>query len=105
MNSGILLGAIDQQMIVAMVGPKEAGLYANYLSLIGIFSVGILPLVIMLVPTFTMLLAQGIKERVELFKTKLYSYIMIFSLSLSAVLFVLAPQIATLLYGEAYLAS
>lgn len=105
MNSGILLWAIDQQMILSLAGWKEAGLYANYLSLIGIFSIGIMPLVIMLVPTFTALLAQGERERLELFKTKLYSYISVFSISLSVLLFVLAPQLATLLYGDVYLAS
>ena len=92
-------------MILSLAGWKEAGLYANYLSLIGIFSIGIMPLVIMLVPTFTALLAQGERERLELFKTKLYSYISVFSISLSVLLFVLAPQLATLLYGDGYLAS
>lgn len=105
MNSGILLGAIDQQMIISILGAHDAGIYANYLSMIGVFTIGITPLWIMLVPTFTALLSQGAREKLNFFKTKLYSYVLVFSLSLSFFLFVLAPDLTSLLYGEAYLES
>lgn len=105
MNSGILLESIDQQMIIALRNGEAAGYYANYISMLNIFSIGISSLIVILLPTFTALISNKENQKLEFFKTKLYTYMSVFCLSLSCILFALAPQLTTLLFGNEYLTS
>ncbi|MDO4714144.1 MAG: hypothetical protein Q4B28_05945 [bacterium] len=69
-------------MIIAMQGQSSAAIYSNYLSLINLFALGVLPLTGMLVPTFTALIGQGEQQKLEQFKTQLYTWMIVFAVSL-----------------------
>lgn len=57
-NVGMLLSQIDMQMVVYMLGPEAAGYYTNYLSLIRIPFLFLLPGVYFLFPVFSDLLKR-----------------------------------------------
>lgn len=52
-NVGMLLSQIDMQLILLFLGPKDAGYYTNYLSLIGIPFLLITPLIGFLFPVIS----------------------------------------------------
>lgn len=99
MNAWILLGQIDQQMIIVLMWPESAWYYSNYLSLWQISTVIIGPIFALLFPMFTELLAKKDKEKTSLLQNFLYTYLTVFTLSLSTLFLVLWPEIAAILFG------
>ena len=99
MNASILLGQIDQQMIIVLMWPESAGYYSNYLSLWQISTVIIWPIFALLFPMFTELLAKKDKEKTSLLQNFLYTYLTVFTLSLSTLFLILWPEIASILFG------
>ena len=63
-NVGMLLSQIDMQMVVYMLGAESAGYYTNYLSLIRIPFLFLLPGVYFLFPVFSDLLKRGEERKV-----------------------------------------
>lgn len=105
MNAGILLGMIDQQMVIIILWPESAGYYTNYQSLLNIFLVIISPIFMLLLPLFTEIFAKKDWKKLQLLQNFLYSYFGLFTLSLASLLAVLGPEIAVILYGEKFLLS
>lgn len=57
-NVGMLLSQIDMQMVITMLGTRDAGYYTNYLSLIRIPFLFLLPGIFFLFPVFSDLLKR-----------------------------------------------
>lgn len=98
MNAAILMGQIDQQMVVILMWPKSAGLYSNYLSLWQISTIIIWPIFWLLFPLFTELLERKDNKKTKILQDFLYTYLTTFAISMSILFFVLGPEIATILF-------
>lgn len=73
-NAATLLSQIDMQMILAILGPKDAGYYTNYLSIMRIPFMFLLPGVIFLFPVFSDLFKQQKFKKIIQIRTNAYSY-------------------------------
>ena len=73
-NAATLLSQIDMQMIIAMLGPKEAGYYTNYLSVMRIPFIFLLPGVVFLFPVFSDLFAKKDFQKIAAIRKVAYKY-------------------------------
>ncbi len=105
MNAGVLMGAIDQQMVIVILGPESAGYFTNYQSLLNIMSVLIWPIMGLMFPLFTELFEKKQTDKIVLLRSFLYNYLGVFAVSLSLFLVALWPEIAVTLFGEKFLKS
>jgi len=104
-NASMLLWQIDQQMIIVLLGPKAAGYYTNYLSLLWLVWVIVGPIVWFLFPLVTELITKKQYNKLWLLQNFIYTFFSIFSLSLWLLLVVLWPELAVMLFGEKFLFS
>ncbi len=79
-NVATLLGQIDTQLIVLMLGTTEAGIYNIYLSIMRIPFLLLFPGVYFLFPVFSDLLKQGDTEKVKTIYTFCYELFSIIAL-------------------------
>lgn len=105
MNAWLLLWMLDQQMVIFFLGPKKAGYYTNYLSLLNVIWIFVGPIFWLLRPLFTEIFTKKDWKKLKLLQDFLYSYLWVFTLSFSALFVVLGPEIATILFGSKYLLS
>jgi O-antigen/teichoic acid export membrane protein len=101
-NAGVILGQIDQQMIVNLLSPEAAGYYANFLSLSTIFNVFLGPLLGFLFPLYSELIHRDSKESIHHLNRILFTYFPAFSFIVSGFLFALAAPLTLFLFGEKY---
>jgi O-antigen/teichoic acid export membrane protein len=80
MNAGILLGQIDQQMIIVILGPQSAGYYTNYLSLFNLYGIFVFPFTALLFPIVTELVSKKQDTKVSILLSILYKYFTVFGL-------------------------
>lgn len=52
-NVGTVLGQVDMQLIIYLLGPRDAGYYTNYLSIIGIPFIVITPIIGFIFPVIS----------------------------------------------------
>jgi len=105
MNAWTLLGQVDQQMIVVILGPEAAGYYTNYLSLFSLYAIFVFPFTALLFPIVTELVSKWQDKKVSILLAILYKYFSVFGLLMGGVLVALWPTIATVLYGQAFVYS
>lgn len=104
-NSIILLLQIDQQMIIYYLWPIQAWYYANYLSLLQIYMIILIPILELLFPITTELISKWAKDKMLLMQNFFYKYFSVLSLSFGWLLFVLWPIIAIVLFWTKFLYS
>lgn len=104
-NIWSLLGQVDQQMIINILGPKSAGYYSNFFSLLNMYSVVITPLLILTFPIVTELITKKKYQQLKDFQNLLYKYFSIFAISISGIFFAFWPEIASILFGTKFLYS
>lgn len=83
-NVGVILGQIDTQMIVVMLGTTQAWFYNIYLSLIRIPFIFLLPGVYFLFPVFSDLIKRWDVQKVQIIYTfcyELFSVVAVFMIS------------------------
>lgn len=102
MNSGSLLGQVDQQMIVNMLGTAQAGFFANYDSLYQTYWVLFGPLLAFLLPIVSELHAKKMMKKMTILQNYLFSYLSIFSFAYWIFLLIFWPEIAIVLFGEKF---
>ncbi len=73
-NVGTVLGQVDMQLIIYLLGPRDAGYYTNYLSIIGIPFVIITPIIGFLFPVISELHSKGDEHKISTIKTLFYKY-------------------------------
>lgn len=101
-NVGNVFGQIIQQMVVYFLGAEEAGYYANFLSLFYIGNILIGPIMSLVFPMVSELIAKKNNEKLWILISFFYSYFSIFALSISTFLMVLWPEIASAIFWNKF---
>lgn len=101
-QASTILGQIDMQMIIYMLGNTDAGYYTNYLSLIGIPFIIIGPIFWFLFPVFSELIAKKEYDKITLIRSIFTKNFLAFSVVFSILFFVFAKEIAFILFGPKY---
>lgn len=104
-NVGTLLGQVDQQLIVNILGPLQAGYYANFFSLVGMYSIIVAPILSLVFPIMTELVTKWHHEKISMFQSILYKYFSVFALSIGGLFFAFGPEIAAILFGTKFIYS
>lgn len=104
-NVGTVLGQVDMQLIIYLLGTKDAGYYTNYLSIIGIPFIIITPIIGFLFPVISELHGKGAEEKIATIKTLFYKYFAVLGIVTSMFMFVFGPAFASILFGEKFLTS
>jgi O-antigen/teichoic acid export membrane protein len=100
-----LLGQIDMQMIIYMLGTKDAWYYTNYLSIISIPFMIIWPIFALLFPVFSELHSKKEYEKINTIKTLFNKNFLSIWIAFNILFFVFAEKIALILFGEKYIMS
>lgn len=101
-NVGMLLSQIDMQMVVYMLGAEAAGYYTNYLSLIRIPFLFLLPGVYFLFPVFSDLLKRGEERKVIAIHAFCYELFSIVGLCMTSFFMLFGTTLTTTLFGPGY---
>ncbi len=101
----VILSQIDMQMIIYMLGNRDAWFYTNYLSIIGIPFILIGPIFGMMFPIFSEMYAKKEFDKIQLVKSIFSKTFLSFSIVFSVLFFVFWPQIAFILFGEKFIFS
>lgn len=101
-NVGMLLSQIDMQMVVYMLGVEAAGYYTNYLSLIRIPFLFLLPGVYFLFPVFSDLLKRGEEGKVRTIHAFTYELFSILGLMMTSFFILFGTTLTTTLFGPGY---
>lgn len=101
-NVGTLLGQIDQQLIVNFLWPLQAWYYSNFFSLVGMYTIIMLPILSLVFPIVTELITKKHHEKLAMFQSILYKYFSVFALSIGWLFFAFGPEIASVLFGTKF---
>lgn len=104
-NVRMLFSQVDQQIIVNILWAKSAGYYTNYISLINIFTLIAWPILWIIFPITTELIAKKDTKKLWLLQNILYKYAIVFALSISWLFFVFGKEIATVFFTTKFLVS
>ena len=97
-NVGMLLSQIDMQMVVYMLGVEAAGYYTNYLSLIRIPFLFLLPGVYFLFPVFSDLMKRGEERKVIAIHAFCYELFTILGLMMTSFFMLFGTTLTTTLF-------
>jgi len=101
-NVGMLLSQIDMQMVVYMLGVEDAGYYTNYLSLIRIPFLFLLPGVYFLFPVFSDLLKRGEDRKVIAIHAFCYELFTILGMMMTSFFLLFGTTLTTTLFWAGY---
>jgi O-antigen/teichoic acid export membrane protein len=101
-NVGMLLSQIDMQMVITMLGTRDAGYYTNYLSLIRIPFLFLLPGVFFLFPVFSDLLKRGEQKKVIAIHAFCYELFSIVALIMASFFMIFGDVLTTTLFWPGY---
>jgi O-antigen/teichoic acid export membrane protein len=101
----ILLSQMDMQMVIYMLGSKEAWYYTNYLSIMMIPFMLIWPIFWLLFPLFSEMHAKRQYSKIKFVKQVLSKNFIAISIAFNVLMFVFAENIAYILFWEKYIAS
>ncbi|MCK9272076.1 oligosaccharide flippase family protein [Candidatus Gracilibacteria bacterium] len=104
-NVGMILSQVDMQLIIYLLGPKSAGYYTNYLSIIGIPFLVITPIIGFLFPVISELNSHNNLEKIKIIRSIFYKYFGVIALAVSGLMFVFSEQIAFILFGNKFIFS
>lgn len=101
-NVGLILSQIDMQLIIYLLGARDAGYYTNYLSIIGIPFLLLTPIVGFLFPVISELHGKKNESKIIAIKGMFYKYFSMLGLVTGVFMFVFGPEISTILFGEKF---
>lgn len=101
-NVGMLLSQIDMQMVVYMLGTRDAGYYSNYLSMLRIPYLFLLPGIYFLFPVFTDLLKKNEHKKVIAIHAFCYELFTIVGLMMTSFFMIFGDTLTTTLFGAGY---
>jgi len=104
-NIWLVLTQIDQQLIINLLGPTAAWYFTNYLSMITMYTIATAPVLSLVFPIVSEIMAKKDHAKLELLQNTLYKYFSVFALSIWGLFFILWPQITTILFGQKFLHS
>ena len=100
---GILLGSIDQQIVVYFLGSKEAGYYTTFLSVLLLYTIAIGPFTSFLFPVTSELISKHQHNKLKSLLDILYKYGTVFGIFVGVVYLLLGEAIIYSLFGSKYL--
>lgn len=101
-NVGMLLSQVDMQLVVTMLGPKEAGYYTNYLSLIGIPFILITPLIGFLFPVISGFSGGKEEAKIAAIRKFFSKYFSVAAIPVSLMLGLFGTDFAIAFFGEKF---
>lgn len=101
-NVWMLLSQVDMQMVVYMLGTKDAGYYSNYLSMLRIPYLFLLPGIYFLFPVFTDLLKKDDHKKVVAIHAFCYELFTIVGLMMTSFFMIFGDTLTTTLFGSGY---
>ena len=104
-QASVLLGQIDMQMIIYILGTTDAGYYTNYLSIIGIPFIIIGPIFALLFPVFSEMHSKGEDSKIALVKEIFTNNFLILGSAINLFFFTFALPITYVLFGSKFLTS
>lgn len=75
MNSGRILGQVDQQMVVNMITTEAAGFYSNYIALYNTYTLPFTPLLMFMFPLVAELVVKNKHGKLTLLQNFMYTYL------------------------------
>ena len=104
-QAATILGQMDMQMIIYLLGTKEAWYYTNYLSIVSIPFMLIGPIFWLLFPIFSELHAKKEFEKIKLVKKIFQKNFLAVWIAFNILFFVFAPIIAQILFWDKFIES
>ena len=104
-NIGSLLWLVDQQIVINLLWPKEAGYYTNYFSLLTTYTIIVSPLLLRVFPIVTELITKNQMHQLKLLQDILYKYFSVFAISIGWLFVVFGKELAIVLFGTKFLYS
>jgi len=100
-----LLSQIDMQMVIYLLWTKDAGYYANYMSILFIPNLLIWPIFAFLFPVFSQLYVKKEVEKIKLIKQIFTKIFILLAIMFSFFFFALSSNIAYTLFWEKFMPS
>ncbi|MDD2693503.1 MAG: oligosaccharide flippase family protein [Candidatus Gracilibacteria bacterium] len=104
-NVGTLLHQVDMQFLTYFLGVYDAGIYAIYLSLVGIPFIFLSPLISFLFPVISEIGGRGEKAKIKTIYSTFSTYASVIIAWMAGLFFVSSEEIAAFLFGETFLGS
>lgn len=104
-NVWLVLTQLDQQLVINLLGPTAAWYFTNYLSIISLYTIITTPILSLIFPIVSEIMAKKDNTKLELLQNTLYKYFSVFALSIWWLFFVLGPEITTILFWQKFLHS
>ncbi len=105
LNAWVLFWQIIQQFTILLLGAEQAGYYSNFLSLFGMTSTIIGPILGLIFPLVSELITKQDHTKLNHLYKFFYTYFSVFVLLICGFLIALGPEIALVLFGEKFLFS
>ncbi len=102
-NAGTMFFQIDQQLIINLLWPESAGYFTNYLSMITVYTVISTPILWIIFPIVSEIMAKKEYNKLQILQNTLYKYFSVFALSIWWLFMVLWPEIMTIFFGQKFL--
>lgn len=104
-QAGTILGQMDMQMIIYLLGTQDAGYYTNYLSIVGIPFLVITPVFGLLFPIFSEMHSKKEYDKIRMIKNIFTKNFIVIWLTFNIFLFIFAEIIAYTLFWEKFITS
>ena len=101
-NISSILSQIDMQLVVGVLGMRDAGYYANYISIINIPFIFLGPMIQFLTPVISHIDGVGEHTRIATIKTFAVQYLAPLGIMTGGFFMVAGPTIATILFGDSF---
>ena len=102
LNISSVFWQIIQQLVLYFLGNESAGYFANFQSLFNMGFIIIWPIMSLIFPIVAEVMEKKDEKKLNLLISFFYSYFSVLTLSFSALLIVLGPEIATVLFWEKF---
>ena len=105
LNTAHIFGQVIQQLIIVILGPESAGYYTNFLSLFGIASIVIWPIILLVFPMVSEFISKKNFDKLKLLFSFFYTYFVVFAFLFAVFLMALWPELALILFGQKFILS
>ncbi len=101
----VILSQVDMQMIIYLLWVTDAGFYTNYLTIISIALMLMLPILSILIPIFSELYSKNEVKKITYIKKIFTRYFLVIGTAINILFFIFAEQIAFILFWEKFITS
>lgn len=105
LNAVHIFGQVIQQLVIVILWPESAGYYTNFISLFGISSMVIWPIIGLIFPIVSEMIGKKDINKLRLLFSFFYSYFSVFAFLFAIFMAALWPEIASILFGQKFIFS